>query len=367
MEVQDYIQRMGNAYKFILEFLENTNNDEAQSHKIIQLFQDMKIIENKFDLKEIFYIILNMANNHLRTQVFLPKVIHLLNFLKGSIRNHFTNFEIFHIFKSNKRLLLFLLEEKILNFDENIVALMKKDENNLIYFYPEIKNFLSTEKQQKIDKIISSIDSFEEKRRIGENESLICQLIRQDKIIEFISFINMKNYDLNSTINNSIFETNQFLSSRTPCFIEYSAFFGSIQIFKYLIVNKVKLNSDLWQYSMHGQNPEIIHLLEDNRVLPDDDSYKKYFYESIKCHHNDFSSYFQDNYMKNGIGLDKLNLFSYALKYHNYEFFQNTWKNKFVFHDLCQFDYCYLVDLIMKTTKMNIKSKIILKIFIFKK
>ena len=149
------------------------------------------------------------------------------------------------------------------------------------------------------------------------------------------------------------------MSTRISCLIEYAAFFGSIQIFKYLITNKARLNSSLWLYSMHGQNAEIIHLLEDYQVTLNDDSYKKYFYESIKCHHNDFSSYFLNNFMNDQADLDKLNLFSIALEYHNYEFLQNSWKNKFVFHDLCQFDYYYPVDLFMKTIKMNIKSKVI--------
>ena len=50
--------------------------------------------------------------------------------------------------------------------------------------------------------------------------------------------------------------------------VEYAAFFGSIQIFKYLLVNQVKLIPSLWIYAIHSRNPEIIHLLEENNIEP---------------------------------------------------------------------------------------------------
>ena len=46
--------------------------------------------------------------------------------------------------------------------------------------------------------------------------------------------------------------------------IEYAAFFGSIQIFNYLKLNKISLTPSLWKYAIHGNNAEIIQILEEN-------------------------------------------------------------------------------------------------------
>ena len=50
--------------------------------------------------------------------------------------------------------------------------------------------------------------------------------------------------------------------------IEYADFFGSIQIFNYLRKNGAELESSLWIYAVHGQNPEIINFLEENKIFP---------------------------------------------------------------------------------------------------
>ena len=95
--------------------------------------------------------------------------------------------------------------------------------------------------------------------------------------------------------NISIFETNPFLIKRKASLIEYAAFFGSIQIFKYLQLNNVELTPSLWLYAIHCNNPEIIHLLEENHVIPEDKSYFECYKESIKCHHNNIANYIKDN------------------------------------------------------------------------
>ena len=50
-------------------------------------------------------------------------------------------------------------------------------------------------------------------------------LIRQDLVKEFISYINRQNISPMSKIPSSIFETNQFLIGKNPTLIEYASFF----------------------------------------------------------------------------------------------------------------------------------------------
>ena len=72
---------------------------------------------------------------------------------------------------------------------------------------------------------------------------------------------------LKRSIQRSIFETNQFLFNKTPTLIEYAAFFGSIQIFNYLLLNHVTITPSLYIYVIHGAHPEIIQIIEEKVKL----------------------------------------------------------------------------------------------------
>lgn len=55
------------------------------------------------------------------------------------------------------------------------------------------------------------LNDFEKKCQIGQNDSYISELIREDSIKEFIIYVNKRNLQLNSEMNHSIFETNPLL------------------------------------------------------------------------------------------------------------------------------------------------------------
>ena len=97
-------------------------------------------------------------------------------------------------------------------------------------------------------------DNYDENRKIGENESYIYKMIRDDNVIVFITYDNRNNISLNSMIQASIYETNSLwlkkqseYNNYISCIkknndyvvslIKYAAFFGSIQIFQYLRMN----------------------------------------------------------------------------------------------------------------------------------
>ena len=101
------------------------------------------------------------------------------------------------------------------------------------------------------------INNFEEKCRIGENDSYICSLIRQDSVEEFISYVNKNNVSLSSQILPSIYETNSFLIGKEPTLIQYAFYFGSIQIIRYLKYNNVLLSNSSWMYVVNSNNAEL--------------------------------------------------------------------------------------------------------------
>ena len=206
------------------------------------------------------------------------------------------------------------------------------------------------------------------KQEIGENEDLISQLIQQDLIDEFFSYVNQNDYPLESNIKQSIFETNNFLNKHNEItLIEYAAFFGSTQIFKYLYKNGVELTSSLWIYAIHSDNPEMISLLEENNVHFPNNSFEKCIKESIKCHHNDIVNYIQSNIMntENLNEYENENIISNSFHYYNFSFFPQELNNKNIFNYACKYGYYKIVEYILKTTNIDINEIFILNTEIF--
>ena len=228
--------------------------------------------------------------------------------------------------------------------------------------HEEMKQFLQiinsiSNQHQRDTKFIERImqilqfDNYEEKRQEGENDSYICSLIRQDSVEEFISYVNRSNISLSSQISPSIFETNAFLiKNDTTTLIEYSAFFGSIQIFQFLKMNKVNLKPSLWLYAIHSNNAELIHLLE-HYELPKNNL--QIYLESIKCHHNDIANYIKNNHINPNEKVSEKTISKY-LKYHNFEYFQTKEIFKYGFFYLCKYIYNTLVNLFMNEKENEI-------------
>ena len=139
-KMQQYYDLMKDVEENILTYI-----DENNQKSFFNYLNEQKIAENKQIFKSFLYILVHISNNYHRTKNFYDKIDQILIKYKISIQTFYKNSEIFHIFKSNKRILLFLKEEKILNFDEFIVRQIIH--NHYInykypqYFQPEIEQF----------------------------------------------------------------------------------------------------------------------------------------------------------------------------------------------------------------------------------
>ena len=180
-------------------------------------------------------------------------------------------------------------------------------------------------------------------------------MIQYYSIDEFVSHVNRLNMPVNSEIVPSIFETNQFLIKNSPTLFEYASFYGSIQIFQYLKYNNAKLTSLLWIYSIHSNNEELIHILEENSIEPPNNTYNSCLDESIKCHHNNIANYIKDNYL-----FDDKPISRNAFKYYNYNQIPDELEDKSIFYYLCRYNYINLVKIYIGPKMKEIK-KIILK------
>ncbi|KAK8865149.1 hypothetical protein M9Y10_010683 [Tritrichomonas musculus] len=357
MDIQQYVAQLKEQYKLLLEFLE----DDVEIDEYINIskkFDAIKQKKNREELVSFLLLLLNILDNHARKNKLFQKTKKIILYFSHEIKQTLSNSEIFDIFKGNKLIILFLLKNQIITPDKFVT--------DFILSYPDYCHFFSPEIGLKTDDY-SQDHNFEEKRQIGQNDSYICSLIRSDLIDDFVAYVSQTNLPISDIkIKPSIFETNSFLIDKHPTLIEYSAFFGSIQIFNFLRLNKVELTSSLWLYAIHSNNAELIHLLEANNVKPDDITYEECLFESIKCHHNGVANYIRNNFLIiNGNSEQKIcfleSLFSISLHYYNYSFFPNNVNQPFLFFYLCQYNHYYIVNLLMELKKNDIESQIVLK------
>ena len=359
MEYQEYLNEKNEMYDTIIEYIEKEEEEEINYYQLTNILETQKICESKDEIVLFLHIIIKICNNHHKGLNFYEKIEKIFQYLFEHIQRYLSNSELFHICKSNKWVVLFLIKNQIINIDEEIAQKIIREnegtnENYYLFFYPEIKNFLSKEKQVEAKCNINekNMDEFENKRFIGENDSYICELIRNDSIDDFVTYVHQKNYYLSSIINSSIYETNQFLIENRPSLIEYAAYFGSLQIFIYLKTNNADLNPPLWLYAIHGKNPEIIHHLEYNHVDPPYRDYISCFNESIKCHHNDFANYFK-NLLENDDEID----FKPVFKYYNINQIPYELGNNINFYYLCKYNYSKLVELYIRQKQIILQDE----------
>ncbi|KAK8837880.1 hypothetical protein M9Y10_035821 [Tritrichomonas musculus] len=349
MESEAYLEKMKKIYGALLDFIESGEDKEILFQELIKLLDNQKVFENPKEIQSFLHIISKVSKNHHCSPCFFSCIERILLNFKEEIKKFVTNSKIFTIFKGNKKIILFLIKEGIIIVDQFVLNELKSDKY-FNFFKPEIKDFIDKEKVGEIP------ENFEIKRQTGENDSYICELIRNDNVEEFCAFCNRSNLSFSQTIiDNSDFETNSFLIGKKPSLIEYAAFFGSIQIFQYLQMNKVELKPSLWLYAIHSKSSELIHLLEENHVIPDDKTYNECLVEAIKCHHNDIARYIKDNLLQ----IDERNPFDVTpifFEYYNFEFIQPDLINESNFNVLCRYDYEILVEDLWKKGNIDINS-----------
>ena len=364
--VKQKIEKMKDLQSKVLDYIDKEEDMEENYEVLCNFINEEKIHKNGQDLILLLRLLVYISNNHRRSNNFFQKIEKILFEYKNEIIDYYDNVEIFDIFKSNKRLILFLLKEDMMIIDEYIFYVMNESYQELKYpqyFTPEIKKYAKkkNKEQEDFNGILKTIpEDFNEKRLKGENDAFLCEMIRNDSIEDFIIFVNQNDYSFNSFINFSIYETNAILMNNKIALIQYAAFYGSLQIFKYLFYNHAQIPPLICNFAVHSDNSELIKFLEDNFIKD-----KKVFYEilieAIICHNNDVAKYIQNGY--DNIISKQSKILSLSLKYHNFLFFPENAKNKDIIIYLVKNDYQQLVKLFLSTGDFDIENIKILNIF----
>lgn len=382
-DLKSYIENMTNLTNFLYTFLTKEEDYEENFENFIKARDDLNIM----DCSQKIILLLNIINEislyHYRNVNFIDKVEKLIRMIK--LNGKINKKDILYIFRNNKRLLLFLFKERIISPDHDTYKLFESLENErtnyLDYFYDIIHNFKGKIEEKKL------CESHEEKQKNGENDREICRLIRIDSITSFIEYCNKNKISLNSYIEPSIYETNLILiEKKNVSLIEYAAFFGSVQIFKYLLMKYgIELNGSLWIFAIHGHNMDIINLLEENNIIADD--WMECLEVAIKCHHNDLAEYFisekfkdfdlktfndtvtkenneyrtyySKNYLKSIFSIDCAKLI-FGISYYNFHYIQYDKLSPVrIFHFLCKYNYFDIIQKMVKSKNIEINEKVL--------
>ena len=385
MNGKDSFKNLKNIQEEFLNFLDNDEDVDVNFKNLIQLFKDTKILEFQHEFRLFLHMIAKVSNNYHHGLNFYSKIERILQHFKDDIKK-IGKTRIFNFFKGNKRILLLLIDTKIIEADEFFIKqiIQKKyiKKKYPQYFAPEIKPFMNEEwfpkydankygpkRNEWVEELNKELpNDFYEMRNKGENDSYLCKLIREDLIKEFIPYLNKNRIKRNSAITSSIYETNSFLikkqfqSKENITLIEYAAFCGSIQILTFLKNENVELTPSLCINAIHSKNAELIHLLESECVKPTekveekDKLYKEFFKESIKCHHNDFANYFLDKYLNKDDECSNDTIFQ-CIKDYNFSFLKSNQINESSFSLLCRYDYFTLAQILLASKNVNINSK----------
>lgn len=240
--IQNQFHDLIQAQEILLHFIDtkSTNDENNRDFHDLQSLLNDKILKDNHKLSLFIHLLTTICNNHHQSQDFRGKI-------------------------------------------NQIIHLLEKDETQQL-----IKEILSI--------INHSIDEKEEKPEIK-----ILKIVLTDSINELIPLIENSTFSIDSQINFSQTSIQPILRKTNCSLIEFSALCGSIQIFKYLLTKNAKINSqNLWLYSIHGRNNEIIHLIEENKDnLPKTEKdIISLIKEAIKCVHNEIADYIFNNNIK---------------------------------------------------------------------
>ena len=167
------------------------------------------------------------------------------------------------------------------------------------------------------------IDEYKKMLDSGEPDDEITKLIRHDNVDGFQNIVSNGSFNIEkASIPYNIYE--EFDLKTQLSYLNYAAAYGSIKIFKYLLLNHCKVDSSTFEYAIYGGNIEIIKIVDqkisenDIKLTPNvpapgpsrfgqskvqNNKFKKIEY-SIKKHQNDLFDWILEQKLNNDPALE---------------------------------------------------------------
>lgn len=222
------------------------------------------------------------------------------------ILDHFTADDLINLFKHN--FFRFKMFEIGLISYGSILKQSQIDKNVLVYFFPEISTHdkryyhhrlaSSYHLQQEIMAIPRDLHITSRQVCYYSNDCLM-KAILDDDLSLLIDIILKNNVNLvDFKFKKSRYELSEFINENEPSLIETAAFYGSVEIFKYLLMQEVPLSQKLPSFTISGGNTELFGIIEDLFDL-----YNISFFDNIEAairyHRNDIFEYLRSNSLFN--------------------------------------------------------------------
>ena len=179
MDIHEYLLKKKNIQNAILAFIEDEEKDEENYQNLVKMVNENNISKDPNEFRSFLHLIDNISNNHIRTKNFWVKFEKIILLLKNEFGKFLTNAEIFIIFKKNKRILRFLLDNNLLQIDRFITNSIQQFKGKK---YPD---YLISQLEPKEPTFKSQNDSLKNTElyiKEGENELTYCDIIRRDSI-----------------------------------------------------------------------------------------------------------------------------------------------------------------------------------------
>lgn len=315
MSIKQYLKDMKNIHKCLLDFIEQPEKKEKEYQNLLNLLEEKQILTDKHMEISFLYMIQKIFYYHSRSSGLLSKLNDILIFLKDSINKNFANYE-----------------------------LPKGIKNN---------SFISSV-------IFPGKEAIQDDKKSDDDENRIYSLIQDDSLQEFIDQIHQSSISIiDATIPQKISDSFFFFKNQLKItLIEFAAAFGSVEIFKYLMSNGAKLSKRLWIHAIYGNNIEIIQILNQEKIEPDDTTFCECLLLSIQCNHNNIARFIQKSlYKKNQSNEGKI--LEQCLGSYNFEFIQNDQIDQNSLALLCKYDYFILVNLLLNDKNIDVNKQYI--------
>lgn len=294
IEVNDEFDEIIELQEKLFKIIESNMKEEEDIDEIRQNYLTDRIYFSQL-LKTLAAIIRARP-------LLLSNVIDFISSISEQIKQFFTTSEIIFYFSFNLSAIYHLLSIQLITFEDLMNESIYRSINFFVFFIPEIEtndnfyysNTFNNSYYMKIFRQNNNNESIEKKRKSGMNETRLARIIATDDVEALQSMISKENMDLNYQIQKSDFETNEFLKKLKTriTMIEYSAFLGSVTIFKFLLLSGAYLHPFIAELATAGGNADIIHMLEQHHIKFN----QSCLGASIVCHRNELFEYIHSNY-----------------------------------------------------------------------
>ena len=136
MNIEEYISQKKKVEDAIIRLLEQSErNENLDLTEMSNYINDQEIQEDGNELRQFIHLIVSISKSFHRFSNFYDVIIQIFEMVKDLFPKYLTNKETYDILKSDKRLILYFIENKILHVDSVIAHQMMRKPNIMANYF----------------------------------------------------------------------------------------------------------------------------------------------------------------------------------------------------------------------------------------